>query len=320
MAENLITSLEIAVVIPAFRAESLIQKVIAGIPSCVSLIIVVNDCSPDHTSAVIQEMMSLDQRLVLIEHKTNQGVGGAMLTGYHAAFERGADVIVKMDSDDQMDPAYLEALIAPILAGRADYTKGNRFLHESQLHQMPLSRRLGNIGLSFLTKLASGYWNIFDPTNGYTAIRASIMPLLNDSRIDRRYFYESSMLVELGLARAVVSDVYIPARYGDEVSSLSELDALFRFPPLLMRCFLRRIFIQYFIRDFTAFTLFFIIGTGLFIWGLAFGILKWLHSIQTGIPTNTGTVMLAVIPFILGVQFLLQALLMDIQNVPISKK
>ena len=156
-----------------------------------------------------------------------------MLTGYAEAHRLGAEIVVKMDGDGQMDPAQLPALIAPIVRGEADYAKGNRYLHARQLRSMPLLRRLGNLGLSFLTKLASGYWNIFDPTNGYTAIHAALIPLLNKEDIGRRYFFESSMLLELSLLRAVVRDVYIPARYGDETSHLSILKTLRQFPPAL---------------------------------------------------------------------------------------
>jgi glycosyltransferase involved in cell wall biosynthesis len=170
----------IAVVIPAYRAERQILKVLSGIPSFVSFIVVVDDCSPDTTAELVRN--HTDPRIHLVSHSANQGVGGAVLTGYNRALELGAEIIAKMDSDDQMDPAYLIPLLAPILTGQADYTKGNRFLHVNELQSMPLIRRIGNAGLSFLTKAASGYWNIFDPTNGYTAIHASIIPLLETKK------------------------------------------------------------------------------------------------------------------------------------------
>jgi glycosyltransferase involved in cell wall biosynthesis len=214
----------IAVVIPAYRAEKYIMKVLGGIPSFVSIIVVVNDCSPDRTTEIINTCK--DPRVHLVLHEKNQGVGGAVLTGYVEAVALGAKIIVKMDSDDQMDPAYLLPLIAPILTHQADYAKGNRFLNANELKSMPVVRRIGNAGLSFLTKLASGYWNIFDPTNGYTAIETSILPLMDFAHIQRRYFFESSMLVELGLIRAVIKDVQIPARYTDAPSSLSEWKVL----------------------------------------------------------------------------------------------
>lgn len=306
----------IGVIIPAFRAEKHILKVLAGIPRFVSFIIVVDDCSPDRTSELIQDCG--DPRIRLVSHEINQGVGGAVLTGYRKAMELGAKIIVKMDSDDQMDPAYLIPLLAPILTGQADYAKGNRFLHVNELQSMPLARRMGNAGLSFLTKVASGYWNIFDPTNGYTAIHASVIPLLDTAKIHRRFFFESNMLIELGVIRAVVRDVHIPARYQNESSSLSEWRALFEFPPRLFAGFLRRFFTQYFIRDFSAVSMLFLLGAVLSIFGGFFGMYHWYISSELATPASTGTVMLAVLPLILGSQLLIQALIADMQNIPLE--
>lgn len=304
----------LAVVIPAYRAATHIQSVLQVIPSFITHIVVINDCSPDNTAELVDAWR--DPRVRLISHQTNQGVGGATLSGYNAALNLGAEIIVKMDSDNQMDPTFLLPLITPILLHQADYTKGNRFLHARQLRSMPLLRRLGNMGLSFLTKLASGYWNIFDPTNGYTAIHSALVPMLNQSAISQRYFFESSLLLELGLLRAAVRDVYIPARYGNEQSSLSELKTLFDFPPRLLKGFLWRVWIHYFLRDFTVVSIFLITGTLLTTFGLLFGGYHWYLSAVTNTEATTGTVMLAVLPIILGFQFLLHAIIADIQNVP----
>jgi dolichol-phosphate mannosyltransferase len=256
----------IAVVIPLYRAEKHIQAVLQGIPGFVEHIIVVDDCSPDQSAQLVKNYP--DARISLVSHLINQGVGGAVLAGYDKAIELGAEIIVKMDSDDQMDPRYILNLIAPIITGQADYTKGNRFLHISELQNMPLIRRIGNAGLSFLTKAASGYWNIFDPTNGYTAIHSSIIPFLETKKIHKRYFFESNMLIELGVIRATIKDIHIPARYQDETSSLSEWKVLFEFPPLLLAGFLRRFLIQYFLRDFGIVSMLFLLGTSFSIFGI----------------------------------------------------
>jgi glycosyltransferase involved in cell wall biosynthesis len=304
----------IAVIIPAYRAEKHILKVLAAIPRFVSSIVVVDDCSPDCTAELVRGC--IDPRICLVSHQTNQGVGGAVLTGYKKAVELGANIIVKMDSDCQMDPAYLIPLIAPILTNQADYTKGNRFLHADQIKSMPLIRRIGNAGLSFLTKAASGYWNIFDPSNGYTAIHASIVPLLDTNKLHRRFFFESSMLIQLGMIRAVIQDVEIPAKYQDEVSSLSEWKALFEYPPRLLAGFLRRLLVQYFVRDFGIFSVLLVFGLGFSTFGLFFGFYHWyLSAISTAIA-STGTVMIAVLPLILGSQLLIQSMIVDMQNVP----
>jgi glycosyltransferase involved in cell wall biosynthesis len=316
MSINSFSKSHIAIVVPAFRAENTLKVVISNLPKWVRTIIIINDASPDNTLQVAKECRELDSRVVIKCHKTNQGVGGAVITGYQEAIHLGAQIIVKMDSDGQMDPKYLPKLIMPIIDHQADYTKGNRFLYSRELLKMPLKRRIGNIGLSFLTKIASGYWNIFDPTNGYTAISADIIPLLDVPQIDKRYFFESSMLLNLGQLRAVVKDVSIPARYENEISSLSEWKTLFEFPLKLSRGFIKRILIQYFIRDFTAVSLFIITGAMSSLFGLIWGIVKWVHGSLINIPVTTGTVMIAVLPLILGVQLILQAIVLDVQNVP----
>jgi dolichol-phosphate mannosyltransferase len=305
----------IAVVIPAYRAAATIADVIAGIPSFVSDIVVVNDASPDATVDVVRRLD--DPRVVLVAHERNQGVGAAVLSGYERAALLGADVVAKMDADGQMDPGYLLELVTPIVVGDADYTKGNRFLHERELRSMPGRRRFGNAGLSFLTKLASGYWAIFDPTNGYTAIHTSLVPLLGSAPVAKRYFFESSMLLALSHLRAVVRDVYIPARYpADATSHLSESRAALSFPWQLLRGFLRRIRLQYFVRDFSAVSLYLVVGVILGLFGGIWGIWHWVLSFQTGVPATTGTVMIAVLPIVVAVQVLLQAFTLDIQSAP----
>ncbi|HZU96736.1 MAG TPA: glycosyltransferase family 2 protein [Planctomycetota bacterium] len=304
----------VAVVIPAYKAQAHIVRVLEGIPELVRHIIVVDDASPDDTGRLVSERN--DPRVTLVRHAENQGVGAAVMTGYAKALELGAEIVVKMDADDQMDPGRMMALLGPIVRGDADYAKGNRFLHRRELSDMPFVRRLGNMGLSFLTKLASGYWNVFDPTNGYTAIHRTALALLDRERIDRRYFFETNMLIELGFLRAVVSDVPMPARYGDETSSLSVKMVLLEFPPRLFRAFVRRITVQYFVRDFTALSVLLVGGSLLLGFGVAWGAYHWIayHLIHASAPT--GTIMIAVLPILIGIQMLLQAVVLDVQGVP----
>jgi glycosyltransferase involved in cell wall biosynthesis len=304
----------VAVVIPMYRAEDSIARVIAGMPAYVRTIVVVDDASPDASAARCLEVG--DPRVDLVHHAHNQGVGGAMRTGYRRALELGADVMVKMDSDGQMDPHHMPQLLAPVLTGEADYAKGNRFVHAVELADMPLLRRIGNVGLSFLTKLASGYWNVFDPTNGYTAIHRAALRHLDQEALSRGYYFESSMLVELALAGAVVRDVDIPARYRSEKSSLSEGKLLLAFPPRLLRSFLRRVWIVHFVRDFGLFSLFAVSGFLLLVFGLCFGLYHWIWYAEQGTGAPVGTVMLSVLPIILGVQLLLQAVVLDVQSTP----
>jgi dolichol-phosphate mannosyltransferase len=306
--------LPVAVVIPMYRVEPYIQDVIAGIPDWISWIVVVDDASPDQSGEKVRAMA--DPRVVLIQHEVNQGVGGATISGFQRAVEIGAWIAVKMDGDGQMNPNFLYNMIEPILTGQADYTKGNRFFHVADIVQMPIIRRIGNLGLSFLTKVASGYWNVFDPSNGYIAIDLESFSNLDLRHIHRRYFFETSMLIELNLARAVVSEIPMPARYSGEISSLSIKRVALEFPSQLIMGFLRRIWLQYFVLDFSLGSLFFVVGIVMGLFGSVWGLYFWNKSIYTGIPASTGTVMIAVLPVILGFQLLLQAVAYDIQNVP----
>ena len=304
----------IAVVIPAYNVATHIHRVITSIPLKIKDIIVVDDASEDGTAAVVQSTPS--KRLYLLKHKKNQGVGSAMLTGYSYALELGAKIIVKMDGDGQMDPDYLPALIQPILDNEADYTKGNRFFHVKELRKMPLARRIGNLGLTFLTKLASGYWNVFDPTDGYTAIHANVLQLLDIKAIAKDYFFETSILLDLRRLQARVMDIPIPARYVDEPSSMSIAHSLISFPGQLLHGLLKRFYQQYILSDFNTTSIYSLLSLPLLLFGIIWGLVHWYISVNTGEVASTGTVLISVLPIILGVQFLTQALSLDIHNIP----
>ena len=305
---------KVAVIIPAYRAAGTIEKVLAEIPAWVDAVYVVDDSSPDGTAA--RAAAGGDRRVRVLSHEENRGVGGATVTGYRQALADGMEICVKMDADGQMDPARLPELVEPLVAGRADYAKGNRFHDAAALRRMPPARRAGNAGLSFLIKAASGQWHVFDPTNGYTAIHRAALSALDLGGLAPRYFFESSMLIRLREIGALVEDVPMPARYGDERSHLSVGRALVEFPWLLLRHGLKRIFWQYFVADFNAVSLFLASGIPLAGFGLGFGVYQWIESYKSGNLASTGTVMLAVLPFILGFQLILQALVLDVQSAP----
>jgi glycosyltransferase involved in cell wall biosynthesis len=307
---------DIAVVIPAYRVERDIRTVLRGIPRYVRHIVVVDDASPDATAQAVAAAAKRDRRIALIRHEKNQGVGGAMVSGFKKALALGAQIVVKLDGDGQMDPAYLPALIAPLIEGEADYAKGNRFRDFGALRQMPLIRRIGNLGLSFLTKAATGYWNIFDPTNGYFAIRAEVLAQLPLDRIDKGYFFETSMLSHLYLLDAFVTDVTIPARYGNEISNLFIYRALFEFPYKLMLTGLRRLVLKYFIFDFSMISIYLLTGIPLLLFGLIFGIAKWIQYVRLGVAAPTGTVILPTLSVILAIQILLSAIEIDLNAAP----
>jgi dolichol-phosphate mannosyltransferase len=309
-------SCDIAIIIPAYRVERNIEVVLAGLPSYIKHIIVVDDASPDSTADLVDALAQKDRRLTLIRHTQNQGVGGAMISGFRKAIELGAQIAIKSDGDGQMDATHIPALITPLIQGRADYVKGNRFRDFVSLQKMPIVRRIGNLGLSFLTKAATGYWNIFDPTNGFFAIRTEVLRQLPLDKIDRRYFFETSMLANLYLINAFVMDIPMPARYGNETSHLSIYRSLIEFPLKLFRTFLRRMLLKYYIYDFSITSLYIVTGIPLLLFGFIFGGIKWIQYASRNIPAPTGTVMLPTLCVILGIQIILSAIEIDMKSTP----
>jgi glycosyltransferase involved in cell wall biosynthesis len=306
----------IAAVIPAYRVEAHIVQVLEALPDYLTHVIVVDDASPDSTPDLVAAATQRDARRALIRHPSNQGVGGAMITGFQKALELGAQIIVKIDGDGQMDPADLPALLLPLIEGQADYTKGNRFRDFRSLQRMPFVRRIANMALSFATKAASGYWNCFDPANGFFAIRAEVLARLPFEQLDRGYFFETSMLANLYMLEAFVLDVPIPARYGTEVSNLSIYRSAIEFPVKLIATFIRRIALKYFMYDFSMLSVYLLVGIPLLLFGLIFGITKWIQYAQLGTTAPTGTIMLPTLSLIVGIQILLSAIEIDMQAVP----
>jgi glycosyltransferase involved in cell wall biosynthesis len=305
----------VAVVIPAFRVADRIADVVSRIPALVRWIYVVDDACPEGSGERVRSA-STDPRVQVLRHETNQGVGGATITGFRRALEEGAEILVKIDGDGQMDPAFMPELIAPLLAGEADYAKGNRFWDFESVAAMPWVRLWGNSALSFVTKFSSGYWNVIDPTNGYVAIHREALRRLPLHKISRRYFFESDMLFRLYTVRAVVCDVAMPARYGDERSALRAGAAIPEFLYKHARNLVKRVFYGYFLRDFSIASVELLLGTLLLLWGIVFGTVAWARGAAQGQPATAGTVMIAALPVILGVQFLLGFLQFDYRNVP----
>jgi len=304
----------VAVVIPAYNVAGYVGQVVKGIPEFVDDIIVVDDASLDETLDALTAVK--DPRLEVVRHGTNMGVGGAMVTGFRAALRHGADIVVKMDGDDQMDPVLLPSLLDPIVHEGYAYAKGNRFLCGEQLEAMPKIRLAGSFVLTFLSKLASGYWHIFDPVNGFVAIDARALRKLPLDRLARRYFFETDMLIQLNVFGARIKDVPIPPRYGNEPSSMRVSTVLLTFPLYLLRGFAHRIYQRHVLRDFSAVAVFWILGTVLLAWGMGFGAFTWIKSSWSGHVASTGTVMLSMLPLILGFQLVLQAILIEIQESP----
>jgi glycosyltransferase involved in cell wall biosynthesis len=301
----------IAVVIPCFRVRSRILWVLDRIDDTVETIYVVDDCCPEQSGQYVQQE-GRDPRIRVLFNATNQGVGGAVTAGMAAAIQDGMDVLIKVDGDGQMDPTLIPLFVKPILEGDADVTKGNRFYYLDDAQSMPIVRLLGNAMLSFLTKLSSGYWNVFDPTNGYVAWDCRLLAALHLEKVDRRYFFESDMLFRVGLLRAKVLDIPMTAVYDQEKSNMNVWKEIMPFFVRNTRNFLKRIFYNYFLRDFNVASLEIALGLACSVFGIVYGITHW------GIdrPATPGTVMIAALPLLTGIILLVSFVNFDVQQVP----
>jgi len=307
----------IAVVIPCYKVVTHIIDVIGRIGPEVNIIYCIDDRCPESSGNYIQENCT-DKRVKVLYNETNLGVGGATMRGYRVALEYGAEIIIKLDGDGQMDPGLIPRFVKPIILGRSDYTKGNRFFRLESLQNMPAIRVLGNAALSFITKLSTGYWNIFDPTNGYTAIHAQALKELPLEKISGRYFFESDMLFRLNTVGAVVEEIPMVAVYGYEKSNMKIGGLIPEFFLKNMRNLGKRIIYNYFLRNFGIASVELVLGLLFLLFGFSFGLLKWHGSIASGIPVTAGTVMLAGLPILVGLQMLLSFLNYDITNIPIN--
>ncbi len=304
MAGDWQTDFKIAVVIPSFKVTHHILDVISAIGPEVMRIYVIDDCCPDGSGDCVENHCN-DKRVQIIRNRENQGVGGAVMVGYQMAIDQGMEIIVKLDGDGQMDPSLIPAFISPIMRGEADYTKGNRFFDLEAIGSMPKVRLFGNAVLSFMIKFSSGYWDIFDPTNGYTAIHRDVAKLIPFSKISHRYFFETDMLFRLNTVRALVVDIPMHARYGDEVSHLKISHIIGEFLVKHSQNFFKRIFYNYYLRDMSIASIELPLGIFLVLFGVIYGTLHWFERNELGIPAPAGMVMLSALPVILGVQLIL---------------
>lgn len=307
--------LKIAVVIPSYKVKRHILSTIGKIGPIVSIIYVIDDACPESTGEYVKNNCK-DNRVVVIQNKRNLGVGGAVMEGYKAAIFSESDIIVKVDGDGQMDPSLIPYFVEPIISGASDYTKGNRFFNLESLNEMPRIRLFGNAALSFITKISSGYWDIFDPTNGYTAIRTDIAKQLPFSKISNRFFFETDVLFRLNTLRAVVIDIPMTASYSDEVSNLKVHQVLWEFMLKNINNFFKRIFYNYYLRDMSIASIELPLGILLLLFSIIYGSIKWYSAGQTGIPTPSGTIMLSALPALMGLQLILAFFAYDMSNVP----
>lgn len=305
--------MKLAVVIPSYKVKTKILGVLEKIGPEIQVIYVVDDKCPEESGNFVKTH-SKDPRVKVLYHEKNQGVGGAVITGYKMAINDQVDIVIKIDGDGQMDPALIHSFAAPIVSHQYDYTKGNRFYRVDDVKKMPLIRIFGNTVLSFMTKASTGYWQLFDPTNGYTAISVECLKNMELDKISRRYFFESDLLFRLNIIGANIKDIPMTAIYEDEESNLRITRILLPFIKGHISNFTKRILYDYFLRDFSLATISLVFGILFLFFGVSFGSYNWYKAVSEHVTASSGTVMLAALPVIIGTQFLLSFINYDISK------
>jgi glycosyltransferase involved in cell wall biosynthesis len=300
----------VAVVVPAFEEELLVADTIRGIPDFVDVVVVVDDHSPDATAE--RALETGDQRLEVIRHEENLGVGGAIVTGYARCVELEVDVACVMAADNQMDPDELHSLVGPVARGEVEYAKANRLVSGEAWNLIPRARYLGNAVLSLLTKIASGYWHVADSQAGYTAVSLEALRRLDLGRLYRRYGFPNDMLVHLNVQNARVRDVPSRPVYGvGERSGIRIHSVAPRIAWLLFKGFWWRMTQKYVIRDFHPLVFFYALGALMTVVGLVLGLIVACSRIFWGNEITTATVVLVALLLVSGTQFTLFAMWFD---------
>ena len=303
----------IAVVVPAYNEEKLIGKTLTSIPDVVDRIIVINDASADNTSEIIKRIAEEDKRICLIEHEVNQGVGGAIVTGYKKARDLKIDVTVVIAGDAQMDPSDLIHIVEPVANGSADYAKGNRLFYGDAWNMIPHYRYLGNSFLSLLTKIASGYWHVADSQSGYAAISLLALRRMNLDRIYKRYGMPNDLLIKLNQYDFRVKDVHVRPVYNvGEKSGIKLIYVVPRIGWILFKGFWQRLFFKYVIKDFHPLVFFYLLGLTLFPAGLLSGAYLLYYRLFIGSVAATSA-LFSVFLFVSGLQSLFFAMWFDME-------
>lgn len=307
-------NLRVAAILPCYNEEKLIKKTIETMPDFVDDIIAVDDMSKDKTWDIISKIAKKNKKVKPIHLDKNVGIGGAYINGFEFTLNNKADLIFTMAGDAQCNQNYMNNMIDTLLDDGMDYVKANRFVHLEELKQMPKFRRIGNTVITILTKFSSGYYSIFDSQNGYGVFKRKTLIDLPFEHIGKRYDYENTLLIALSIMGAKVKDEPVPAIYGDEESTIPVFKTTMRALKVVWKGFWKRIYYKYILVNFHPIALFLILGILLEIIGLCFGVFILVDKIAYNISPSTGTVMLSVLPIILGFQLLLSAITMDMNN------
>ena len=311
--------IKIVAIMPCYKNSEIAPSVARDVIRFVDKLICVDDYCPESTGENIRNSLK-SEKIDFIFHESNKGIGGAMKSGFIYALKFSPEIVIKIDSDGQMDPILIPKLIEPLLEGTSELTKGNRFTNPKSIRKMPIIRIIGNIGLGFITKLSTGYWELFDPTNGYLAIRRNILEKINIDKIDDKFFFETDLLFRFGLADAMIVEMPTKVIYNNEISNLVPLKQVTYFIKKLFVCFIKRIFYQYFLFEINigSFELFLTI----IISSCAIG---WnIYSVVSGILLNKlsspGTTAIGVILTISALQFMLAFINYDVTQRLIIKR
>jgi glycosyltransferase involved in cell wall biosynthesis len=308
-------STKVAVVIPCYNEEKLIEKTISTLPASIDYIIAVNDASKDDTLAVLHRIAKSNKKVTVLDNDANGGIGYSLKNGFHHALKHtDAEAIGIVSGDAQCDPEYIEPMLDVFIERKVDYIKGNRFFQRDALKSMPAYRRFGNIFISLLTKFSTGYYSISDTTMGFGFLRRSILEQVNYDLVRNRYDYENSMLIALSIVSARLKDYPVPAIYGEETSTIDFWPTVGRVLRVVWVGFWQRIYYKYILFSFHPIALFLFGGLLLTLVGFGFGVYMIVEKIIHSLSPSTGTVMLCVLPLIVGFQMLLTALIMDVYN------
>lgn len=305
--------MRIAVIIPSYKVREHIIQTISAVGQEVEKIYIVDDKCPDNSGDYVNQNCK-DERVVVLFNEVNLGVGGAMINGYLRAIADGMDILVKIDGDGQMDPTLIKYFTRPIEVGHADYTKGNRFFSSKALKSMPFKRLIGNAALSFITKASSGYWDILDPTNGYTAIHAKVAAVIDWDTVNNRYFFESDVLFHLGRLKACVVDIPLMSLYGTEESNLHIKKVIPIFLKKNTSNLFSRLISAYFVRGFSVGSMALLGAFSLLVIGSSLAIYIGIKSNVTGVPTSLGAIFSVGLMLIFGFQLLMTFLSVDMAS------
>ena len=311
---------KISLVIPAYNEEKLIKPTLENIPDIIDRVYVVDDCSPDNQNDVILKCAKIDSRIELLKHETNQGPGGAIITGYLKSSQDNYDIAVVVGGDNQMPLHEINRFLDPIIDGKAHYAKGNRFLLsqlDDTLAKMPKTRLIGNWMITALTKIASGYYKIMDFVDGYTALSKEAIDLIDWSKAWKKYGYPMDFLIRMNAYSLKTVDIPRTAIYlpGERQSQIKGFKYFLQCTPMLIKGFFWRLKFKYLYRDFHPLFLFYYLGLILFPIGFLWGLYLIIDKLFLGGAAVTGSrSILAALMMLMGLQFLLFAMFFDMEE------